>query len=119
MSAKSFPNRPGVYSNVAVSDNGKFRNFQLHRTIVVSYDRAQDLATLATGGWSTPTTRMAINRALEHLNFKGRVAVRDGELRYFGADGLEVRSIDLYPLTVRRDGSVAGSDAVSYPELAV
>ncbi len=68
MSASSFSiDRTMKYSNVRVFSSPELLTITLHSTDVVTFDRQKNTIRLNSGGWRTPTTKVAINNALRQL----------------------------------------------------
>ena len=70
MSARKFDiTRPKKYGNVEVIHEGLKISVRLHRTVVASFDPKDMAIVLNTDGWKTPTTKTAINNALNQFEF--------------------------------------------------
>jgi hypothetical protein len=70
MSARTFDlTRPKKYGNVEVIHDGLKISVKLHNTIVASFNPHDKAIVLNTGGWKTPTTKTAINNALNQFEF--------------------------------------------------
>jgi hypothetical protein len=68
MSARNFKiDRTKKYSNVSVFSSPEVLKITLHSTNVVVFDRKRNIIKLSSGGWRTPTTKTAINNALNQL----------------------------------------------------
>jgi hypothetical protein len=68
MSARTFDiNKTKKYGNVTVINNELGIAVVLHMTEVVVYSESLNKIYLSSGGWKTPTTKLAINNALRQL----------------------------------------------------
>jgi hypothetical protein len=68
MSARKFDiNKTKKYGNVTVVNNESKISVILHSTEVVRLDKAENRVYLSSGGWQTPTTKIAINNALRQI----------------------------------------------------
>ncbi len=105
MSASSFSiDRTMKYSNVRVFSSPELLTVTLHSTDVVTFDRKKGTIKLRSGGWRTPTTKVAINNALRQLECLigqslPNVYQKKGE--WFLTDGQEFKDgmeLAIYPL---------------------
>ena len=78
MSARSFDiNCLKKQANIKVSRTEQTIYVDLHKTTVFIYDN--DMIQLNSGGWKTPTTKVAINRALSQLNINYAIVQKKGQ----------------------------------------